>query len=141
MSGCDGLEERVALIRRRDRRYSRNAYFFVLDALDYTIEHLGRHRQVGEARHVGGREVLEGVRELAAGQFGPLAQIVLQRWGIVRTEDIGEVVFNLIDVGLLSRRPEDSRLDFADGFDFGSAFEQSHRERLAAIRASDVLLD
>lgn len=141
MSGCDGLEDRIALIRRRDRRYARNAYYFVLDALDYTIESLGRHRAVGEARHVGGREVLEGARELAASQFGPMAQIVFERWGISRSEDIGELVFNLIDIGLLSRRPEDSRLDFVDGFDFGHAFEQKYRERLAAIRASDVLLD
>lgn len=141
MSDCDGLEERIALVRRRDRRYARNAYYFVLDALDYTIEHLGRHREVGEGRHVGGREVLEGARELAASQFGPMAHIVFERWGINRSEDVGEVVFNLIDIGLLSRRPEDSRLDFMDGFDFGHAFEQKHRERLAAIRASDVLLD
>ena len=141
MSGCDGLEERIALLRRRDRRYARNAYYFVLDALDYTIEHLGRHRQVGESRHVGGRDVLEGARELAARQFGPMAHIVFERWGLSRTEDIGEVVFNLIGIGLLSQRPEDSRLDFMDGFDFGHVFEEKHRERLAAISASDVLLD
>ncbi|MHC4850750.1 MAG: Minf_1886 family protein [Planctomycetota bacterium] len=141
MSGCDGLEERIAMLRRRDRRYARNAYYFILDALDYTIEHLGRHRQVGEARHVGGREVLEGARELAAQEFGPMAQIVFKRWGISRTEDVGELVFNLIEIGLLSRRAEDTRLDFVDGFDFGHAFEQKYRERLAAISASDVLLD
>ncbi|MHC4896688.1 MAG: Minf_1886 family protein, partial [Planctomycetota bacterium] len=116
-------------------------YYFILDALDYTIEHLGPHRQVGEARHVGGREVVEGARELAAQEFGPMAQIVFKRWGISRTEDVGELVFNLIEIGLLSRRAEDTRLDFVDGFDFGHAFEQKYRERLAAISASDVLLD
>ena len=141
MSGCDGLEERIALLRQRDRRYSRNAYYFVLDALDYTIEDLGRHREVGEARHVGGREVLAGSRELAATQFGPMASIVFERWGIQRTEDIGEIVFNLIEIGLLSQRPEDTRLDFMDGFDFRHAFEEKYRERLAAISATDVLLD
>ena len=129
------------MLRARDRRYARNAYYFILDALDYTIEELGRHREVGEARHVGGREVLEGSRELAASQFGPMAQIVFERWGIQRTEDIGEVVFNLIEIGLLSQRPEDTRLDFMNGFDFRHAFEEKHRERLAAISASDVLLD
>ncbi len=129
------------MLRARDRRYARNAYYFILDALDYTIEELGRHREVGEARHVGGREVLEGSRELAASQFGPMAQIVFERWGIQRTEDIGEVVFNLIEIGLLSRRSEDTRLDFMNGFDFRHAFEERYRERLAAISASDVLLD
>ena len=70
-----------------------------------------------------------------------MAHIVLERWGIQGTEDVGEVVFNLIDIGLLSRRPEDSRMDFADGFDFRRAFDQKFRERLDAISASDVLLD
>ena len=141
MFGCDGLEDRIALLRQRDRRYSRNAYFFVLDALDYTIEDLGRQREVGEARHVGGREVLAGARELGASQFGPMAGIVFERWGIHRTEDVGEIVFNLIEIGLLSRRAEDTRLDFMDGSDFHHAFEEKYRERLAAISATDVLLD
>ena len=141
MSGCDGLEERIALLRRRDRRYARNAYYFILDALDYTIETLGRDREAGESRHVGGRDVLEGARELAAEQFGPMAGVVFGRWGMHRTEDVGEVVFNLIEIGLLSRRPEDTRLDFVDGFDFQRVFEEKHRERLDAISASDILLD
>ena len=117
-SFSDGLEVRISQLRRRDRRYARNSYYFILDTLDYTIETLGRDRLTGASRHVGGKEMLAGVRELAAEQFGPMATVVLERWGIRTTEDVGEVVFNLIENGLLSRRPSDSRLDFADGFDF-----------------------
>src|SRR5688572_16497109 len=122
-TGFDGIEERISLLRKRDRRFGRNAYYFVLDALDYTMERCRRHPCGNESRHVGGRELLEGLRELAADQFGPLATICLERWGIHCTEDVGEVVFNLIEVGLLSRRPEDSRLDFAGGYDFRHTFE------------------
>jgi len=129
----DILEEKVLQIRRRDRRFSRNAYFFLLDALDYTMTHLGRDRSTGEERHVGGRELLEGIRELAAREFGPMAPVVFQQWGAEVTEDFGEIVFNLIDAGLLSRRPEDSRLDFVDGYDFERAFEEEHRRRLQCI--------
>ena len=133
-SFADGIEERISQLRRADRRYERNGYFFVLDALDFTIETLGKVReQAGGSRHVGGRELLEGLRELAAEQFGPLATVVLQRWGIQTTEDVGEVVFNLIEIGLLSRRDADSRLDFADGFDFEPTFEEEFRQRMAAI--------
>jgi len=139
-SSCsDVLEDRISQVRRRDRRFARNSYYFLLDALDYTIETLGRDRETGASRHVGGRELLEGMRELAAEQFGPLATVVLERWGIRTTEDVGEVVFNLIDSGLLSRRPTDSRQDFADGFDFGSTFEEKFRARIAAISNTGVL--
>lgn len=135
--GCstenDSLEERISWIRRRDRRFARNAYFFVLDALDFTIVKLGRQDKHGEERHVGGKELLEGIKELAADQFGPMAPEVFRQWGVRSTEDFGEIVFNMIEGGLLSRRPEDSRLDFCDGYDFQRAFEEKYRERLCAI--------
>lgn len=138
-SNPEGIEERISHLRRRDRRYSRNGYFFVLDALDYTIESLGRDRKTGESRHIGGKDLLIGLQELAAEQFGPMATVCLERWGIKSTEDVGEIVFNLIDSGLLSRRPADSRLDFADGFDFKPTFEELHRERIEAISETEVL--
>ncbi len=135
-TGFEGVEERIQDIRRRDRRYARNAYFFVLDALDHTIVHLGRDAKTGEERHIGGRELLEGIREFASDQFGPMASLVFENWGVTATEDFGEIVFNLIDAGMLSRRAEDSRLDFVDGYDFRDAFAASFRERLAAISAA-----
>ncbi len=137
LSNSEGLEERISQVRRRDRRFARNGYYFVLDALDHTIETLGKDRETGVSRHVGGKELLGGLRELAAAQFGPMATVVLERWGMRSTEDVGEVVFNLIDIGLLSRRPTDSRLDFADGFDFQRAFEEKFRERIAAISGTE----
>jgi uncharacterized repeat protein (TIGR04138 family) len=127
------LEERILEVRRRDRRYARNAYYFVLDALDHTMMTLGRQIKAGEERHVGGRELLEGVKELAAREFGPMAAEVFRQWGIGDTADFGEIVFNLIDGGLLSRRAQDSRLDFADGFDFESTFAEKFRERLINV--------
>lgn len=121
-------------IRRRDRRYACNAYYFALDALDYTMVTLGRERRAGESRHVGGRELLDGIRQLAGNQFGPMAKVVFNQWGITNTEDFGEIVFNLIDVGLLSRRDEDSRLDFSDGYDFDHVFDEMFQHRLQVLR-------
>jgi uncharacterized repeat protein (TIGR04138 family) len=130
------LDERILDVRRRDRRYSRHAYYFVLDALDHTMVHLGRLAKSGEERHVGGRELLDGIKELAADEFGPMAPEVFRQWGISETADFGEVVFNLIEGGLLSRRPQDSRLDFCDGFDFESTFAEKFRERLTQVSLS-----
>ncbi|MHC5062992.1 MAG: Minf_1886 family protein [Planctomycetota bacterium] len=129
----DSVEDRIMQVRRRDRRFARNAYEFVLDALDRTMVELGRDNQVGDSRHVGGKELLSGIREMAAGQFGPMASLVFRRWGIRGTSDFGEIVFNLVDAGLLSRRAEDSRFDFVDGFDFDETFVQLYQERLSSI--------
>ena len=129
----DLLEDKIQNVRRRDRRYSRHAYFFVLDALDWTMAELGREEKVGEERHVGGRELLIGIKEYASLQFGPMAALVFDRWGIRKSSDFGEIVFNLIDVELLSRRPTDSRLDFVDGADSRETFAQKHRESLDRI--------
>lgn len=134
-SDQDLLEDKILTVRRRDRRYSRNAYYFVLDALDYTMSHLGRDQMTGEERHVGGRELLVGIRDYAADQYGPMADLVFERWGIVSGSDFGEIVFNLVDVELLSRRPTDSRLDFSDSVDFRDEFAQRHRETLDRIAA------
>ena len=129
----DLLEEKIQSVRRRDRRFSRNAYYFVLDALDYTMSNLGREELTGEDRHVGGRELLAGIKEYAADQFGPMAVLVFERWGVRGPGDFGEIVFNLIDAELLSRRPSDSRLDFVDGFDFRETFAEKHRHNLDRI--------
>lgn len=129
----DTLEERILEIRRRDRRYGRNAYYFVLDSLDHTMVVLGRQAKSGEERHVGARELLDGIKEVAATEFGPMAPELFRQWGIRDTGDFGEIVFNLIDGGLLSRRPQDSRLDFLDGFDFEQTFAEKFRERLSNI--------
>lgn len=137
-SSFDGPEERIFAIRRRDRRFARNAYYFVLDALDYTLTTLGKDERTGEERHIGGRELLLGIRDLAAEQFGPMADIVFDQWGVQATDDFGEIVFNLIDAGLLSRRPEDSRLDFVGAYEFREVFADKFRERLASVRIDEA---
>jgi len=130
----DGPDERILNVRRRDRRFARNAYYFALEALDFTLVQYGKDKLTGEERHVGAAELMVGIRDYAADQFGPMAAFVFRQWGVRSGEDFGEIVFNLIDAGLLSRRAEDSRLDFAnEGMDFELEFEQKFRQRLTDI--------
>jgi uncharacterized repeat protein (TIGR04138 family) len=89
--------ESILQIVRKDGRYSPQAYYFIFDALDFTIQRM--HKM----RHVTGKELLEGIRAFATANFGFLARTVLAEWGIVATRDFGEIVFNLVDAGLLSR--------------------------------------
>ena len=59
-------------------------------------------------------------------QFGSLSRTVLEYWGIYKTEDIGEIVFNLVEAGLLNKQDSDCKADFANGFNFREAFEESY---------------
>jgi uncharacterized repeat protein (TIGR04138 family) len=110
------LQEAVS----KDNRYDVEAYLLVCQAVGYTCEKLG------ERRHITGPELLDGLCDLAVERFGYLAPTVLDHWGVTQTGDIGEIVFNLIDVELLSRRPEDSKEDFHDLFDLPASLRERY---------------
>jgi uncharacterized repeat protein (TIGR04138 family) len=109
-------------ILEKDDRYEPEAYLFLRQALDYTTSKLNRNR-TGQHKHVSGQELLDGFRRHTLDQFGPLSKIVLENWGIFSCEDIGEIVFNMVDVGILGRTEEDNKDDFRNGYDFVDAFE------------------
>lgn len=111
-------DDLLQTILQRDPRYTAEAYAFVRTGLDHTV------RQLDKPRHVSGQELLGGIREFALAEFGPMAKTVLNSWGIQRTEDIGEIVFNMVDSGLLGKTDKDSRADFANGYDFDEAFRK-----------------
>lgn len=107
---------------RRDPRYTYEAYEFVFAALAHTQRLLGRvPPKEGEGEpdyHVSGPQLLEGVRDLALREYGLMARTVFRTWGINRTSDIGEIVFNLVAANLMSKTAEDTRDDFRDVYDF-----------------------
>ena len=107
-------------LRQRYPAYSETAYLFILSALHYTIESLP------EPRHISGRELAEGCRELAIDRWGLMARSVLEYWGIRETRDLGAIVFALVECGVLVRQEEDSLDDFDDVFEFEAAFERDY---------------
>jgi uncharacterized repeat protein (TIGR04138 family) len=116
------FEEGFERICAKDPRFPRDAYLFVRDALDHTQKNIKDER--GKPRHVTGQELLQGIREHAIGQFGPMAQTVLEEWNITSCKDFGDIVFNMIDVELLAKKETDTREDFADAYTFDEAFRQ-----------------
>lgn len=110
------MEESILDICRRNARYRPEAYRFIYEALDYTLT------KVGEQRHVTGRELCEGIREVALDRFGMLAPEVFREWGVIRTDDFGEIVFTLCEAGLLGRTEQDTRDDFRNIYDFEKVF-------------------
>ena len=113
--------EALDVILREDRRYDIEAYLFVREALDYTVKMLNTPPQ-GPERHISGQELLEGIRQFAVCEYGPMALRVLNTWGVRRTADFGEIVFNLVEKGVLGKTDRDKREDFAGGYDFADAF-------------------
>jgi len=106
----------VKEILQKDSRYKAQAYAFVLAALEVA------RIQTGKSKHVTGVELLQGIKILAQKDFGIMAKTVLESWGIKTTDDIGEIVFNLIDIKLLSKTDEDKKEDFHNVFDFETVF-------------------
>src|SRR5919199_6150746 len=107
-------------IRMRERRFDERAYLFVLAALEFCQQRLP------ERRHISGSELALACRDLARERFGVMARLVLEHWGVRSTEDIGDVVFTLVDLGLLMSQPSDTRDEFVGVFDFEDAFERQY---------------
>lgn len=115
------FSEVIEHICSQDHRYDKTAYHFVRTGLDYTVNRATK-RGDRASNHVSCKELLDGLREFALLQYGPMAHEVLTSWGIKQTEDFGEIVFNLIEVGVLGRHEKDNKEDFQKGYDFKEAF-------------------
>jgi uncharacterized repeat protein (TIGR04138 family) len=118
------FEEVVEQIVAKDARYHRESYFFVREALDHTRKLMAKAPKKADARHVTGQELLNGIREHALHQFGPMTVTVFEAWGIRRCEDFGEIVFNMVETKLLAKTEQDSRDDFKEGYHFYDAFRK-----------------
>jgi uncharacterized repeat protein (TIGR04138 family) len=160
---------------QRDRRYTLDAYLFVLESLTFAQETLGlgqepaveeleplrggdetaamgrdsaasdrspgsegrdaaaegrarvrsgRGRKRQAERHVSGQQLCEAARLFGLQQYGFLAPKVLESWGIRRTDDLGEIVFNMIEIGQMRKTRSDQRDHFRAVYDFAEAFSR-----------------
>ncbi len=128
-----------------DGRYSFDAYLFVREGLNYAVEvlQLGQSDEPYESpdydrgtdgeRHITGQELCDALRRYAIHQYGFLAKIVLAEWGVYSTSDFGEIVYNMIKVGLMKQSTDDQRSHFDDVYDFDVAFENDFEISQAAV--------
>ncbi len=72
-------------------------------------------------RHVSGRELCWALRDYAMQRWGLLARVVLEAWGIRRTQDFGRIVFGFIDFDLMRKQDDDRVDDFEDVYTFDEA--------------------
>ena len=116
------FDELVDTLLAVDRRYTREAYYFTREALDFTQKLVAREHKGVLRNHVTGQELLEGIRQFALAQFGPMAVTVFAEWGVHNSRDFGEIVFNMVEIELLAKTENDNRDDFNQGYDFTEAF-------------------
>lgn len=114
----------IAAIVREDARYPTEAYELVVDALRAAAK---RRRRTPRSPRIGRLDaagVLDAVRDFALDEYGPMALTLLGSWNVRACRDLGEVVYNLADRGVIALEANDRREDFLGGFDFEEAFRR-----------------
>lgn len=114
-----------------DKRFRIEAYQFIREALQYANENSEELPEADDdemassssTRHVTGGQLCHACRRYALEQYGYLAPMVLDTWGIRSTSDLGDLVYNLIRIGQMRKSESDRREDFDGVFDFDTAFE------------------
>ena len=117
------FDEGVDKIVAQDPRFAREAYHFIRESLDFTQKVISKESR-GAIRHVSGQELLDGLRQYALQQYGPMTVTVLGEWGVHNCRDFGDIVFNMVENSLLAKTEKDSREDFQNGYDFTEAFRK-----------------
>jgi len=117
------FDDAIEQILAKDARYHRDAYFFLRDALDHTQKLVARQAR-GQMRHISPAELLNGIRDYALLQFGPMTLTVFEEWGIRAGDDFGVIVFSMIEIGLLAKTEKDQLADFSGVYDFDDAFRK-----------------
>lgn len=117
------FEQSIVSILKRDQRFDPHAYFFLKDALDFTLKRISEQNG-GVSRHVSGAELLEGFRDHALEQFGPMASTLMTEWGVRQGKDVGDMVFNLIEEQIFGKQESDRPEDFSGVFDLLDSLRQ-----------------
>jgi len=120
------FNEVIRTIRKEDPRYGRGAYFFLRQALDYSLKEMHKQGVLDKSNHLSGQQLLEGIRLYALDQYGPMARTVFSHWGITQCRDFGNIVFNLVECRVLGKTDQDNPEDFDHGYNFKDAFDEPY---------------
>ncbi len=121
------FDDAVRIIRLKDPRYLPQAYEVVRLGLDHAQKIVHGEPKKGKSatnRHVTGPQLLEGFRQHVLDAYGPMSYPLLHNWGLRKSADVGNIVFNIIDTGLFGRSPEDNLDDFSNVYDFKEVFQK-----------------
>jgi uncharacterized repeat protein (TIGR04138 family) len=116
----------------KDGRYAWEAYEFALEAIAHATRMFGKDapgdgETAGPEHHVTGRELLESVCDLARREFGLMAPVVFDIWGVRTTDDVGEIMFTMVGAGILFKTDSDRKEDYHDVFALEPALTEGYR--------------
>lgn len=118
---ASAFHDAISAIVHRDSRFDPDAYFFLKEALDFTVKRAEESNK-GVSRHVSGPELLAGFRDFAIEQFGPMALTLLREWGVNQCQHVGEMVFSLIGEQVFGKQDSDTLEDFSNIYQFEEVF-------------------
>jgi uncharacterized repeat protein (TIGR04138 family) len=116
----DPFESSLEEVMRRDHRYDKTAYIFLRDTLHYTSKVLSKDQRSDP--HLSACELCDGFLSFALSQFGPMAKSCVNSWGVKSTQDIGNIIFNMINAGAFNASEDDRLESFSEVFDFDVVF-------------------
>ena len=116
------FSEVINAILSKDSRYRAEAYCLLRDVLHLAFKRRKKSRKEKPSLHVSHIELLNEFRTYVLKEFGPMGITVLHSWGIKNADDIGQMVFHLIEMGVLAKTEKDQLDAFAKGLDFQEAF-------------------
>ncbi|TFE67205.1 Minf_1886 family protein [Methylacidiphilum caldifontis] len=111
----------VEEIVEKDSRYLKESYYFVRDGLEYTLKTMGKQKHQ-KIEQLSGKQILEGLRDYALKEFGPMSKLVLNEWGVKSCKDFGQMIKNMDLYGLLGKTEMGDMKDFQKGYSFTTAF-------------------
>ncbi|MBR2357338.1 MAG: hypothetical protein IKA65_04865 [Lentisphaeria bacterium] len=124
MQNMSETRRKINEFYERSGKYAPDAYEFVTGAV---IEQVNR---LDPPRHLSALEVLQGLKKQLADEFGILTALILESWNIQSASDIGEIVFDLINLQILSASAEDKRSDFDVEFKLVDQPRRRRKKRL-----------
>jgi len=97
--------ETIFDLSQRHGKYPPEAYAFVFEVLDWISDKMSK-------RHLSGRELALTAMVYSFHRYGALARAVWEEMHIKRSEDLGQIVFQLVNAGLMGKQPNDKVSDF-----------------------------
>jgi uncharacterized repeat protein (TIGR04138 family) len=126
------MKKSIQEIAKNDGRYSLRAFGFVHEGLEYTVKkfHGNIERPSDDLHHISGKQLCEGLADLAADKWGRMAKVTLNQLGVKSTNDFGNIVYLMIENKWMHARPEDSIEEFNSVYDFEEVFEKNYEFRM-----------
>ena len=129
----NNLEKIIESIVSEEKRYAKDAYSFVNDAVNYTVAKTAKNT------HINAQELLHGIVEFALQEYSFFYEDIFKSWNVFKASDIGNIVFSLVNEKVLGANQNDSIEDFNTDFDlFALAHPTSPKRTAQKIKVPTI---